>query len=598
MHPVGVGVLAVDLVDARRRSARRPPWRGRWPRSVWGMTPSSAATTSTTMSVASAPRARMAVNASWPGVSMKVIGRPSLLDLVGADVLGDAAGLAGDHVGVADAVEQLGLAVVDVAHDGDDRRARRGGVVVLVLVDRRRRAACCSSTSCSSPGLTRRISAPTSAANSSIMSSVSDWVAVTISPCCMQEADDVGRGAVQLGAELLRRRGALDDDLALGHRRVGRRVGRQVHRLQLFAVATATALAARRAATTGRTAGTATGTTAGATTGTAAGTATGTATGTTGTGATGATDRAPAAGTAAAGPPDRAGPPGRAGPPAPRPGAGPRPPRPGGGGMGLPVTRRGGAGRRRDGLAGGRARRGHGPVARRRPGGRAGVDAGVGPRAGAAGPRAAAGARPRAADEAAGAGAARARRSAGGRCAARGAGRVLGDARRAAGRRGAPGAGSAAGCGGLGRRRPLVRGPRPARLRAAAAGAAGAGRRRASAAAGAGVGSAAASGGGRARPRGGGLLAPRPSSPAAFLAGFCGSSGCSSRIRPSRSALRRTRSAWASTMLDEWLLTPIPSALAEVERLLVGEPELLGELVDADLRCQVVPLPFVVVLSM
>ena len=40
---------------------------------VWGMTPSSAATTSTTMSVTSAPRARMAVKASWPGVSMKVI---------------------------------------------------------------------------------------------------------------------------------------------------------------------------------------------------------------------------------------------------------------------------------------------------------------------------------------------------------------------------------------------------------------------------------------------------------------------------------------------------------------------------------------------
>src|SRR5215218_2445447 len=52
-------------------------------------------------------------------------------DLVGADVLGDAAGLAGDHVGVADGVEQLGLAVVDVAHDGHDRRA---GTQVLVLV--------------------------------------------------------------------------------------------------------------------------------------------------------------------------------------------------------------------------------------------------------------------------------------------------------------------------------------------------------------------------------------------------------------------------------------------------------------------------------
>src|SRR5882672_8243286 len=39
---------------------------------VWGITPSSAATTRTTMSVAWAPRARMAVNASWPGVSRKV----------------------------------------------------------------------------------------------------------------------------------------------------------------------------------------------------------------------------------------------------------------------------------------------------------------------------------------------------------------------------------------------------------------------------------------------------------------------------------------------------------------------------------------------
>ena len=45
--------------------------------------------------------------------------------LVGADGLGDAAGLAADHVGLADRVEQLGLAVVDVTHDGDHRRAGR-----------------------------------------------------------------------------------------------------------------------------------------------------------------------------------------------------------------------------------------------------------------------------------------------------------------------------------------------------------------------------------------------------------------------------------------------------------------------------------------
>ena len=43
-------------------------------------------------------------------------------DLVGADVLGDAAGFAGGDVGGADGVEQRGFAVVDVAHDGDDRR--------------------------------------------------------------------------------------------------------------------------------------------------------------------------------------------------------------------------------------------------------------------------------------------------------------------------------------------------------------------------------------------------------------------------------------------------------------------------------------------
>ena len=43
---------------------------------VCGMTPSSAATTSTAMSVTFAPRARMAVNASWPGVSRNVIRRP------------------------------------------------------------------------------------------------------------------------------------------------------------------------------------------------------------------------------------------------------------------------------------------------------------------------------------------------------------------------------------------------------------------------------------------------------------------------------------------------------------------------------------------
>ncbi len=37
------------------------------------------------------------------------------------------------------------------------------------------------------------------------------------------------------------------------------------------------------------------------------------------------------------------------------------------------------------------------------------------------------------------------------------------------------------------------------------------------------------------------------------------SSGWTARRRPSLSALRRTLSAWASSIEEEWLLTPMPS---------------------------------------
>ena len=74
---------------------------------VCGITPSSAATTSTTMSVTLAPRARMAVNASWPGVSMNVILLAvGQLDLIGTDMLGDAPRLAGGNVSGAQRIEQ------------------------------------------------------------------------------------------------------------------------------------------------------------------------------------------------------------------------------------------------------------------------------------------------------------------------------------------------------------------------------------------------------------------------------------------------------------------------------------------------------------
>ena len=49
---------------------------------------------------------------------------PLDVHVVGADVLRDAPGLGGGHIRLADRVEQRGLAVVDVAHDGDHRRPR------------------------------------------------------------------------------------------------------------------------------------------------------------------------------------------------------------------------------------------------------------------------------------------------------------------------------------------------------------------------------------------------------------------------------------------------------------------------------------------
>jgi hypothetical protein len=61
----------------------------------------------------------------------------------------------------------------------------------------------------------------------------------------------------------------------------------------------------------------------------------------------------------------------------------------------------------------------------------------------------------------------------------------------------------------------------------------------------------------------------------AFLAA-AGSSGWTGRRRPSASALRRTRSAWASSMDDEWLLTPIPRERASSSPSLLVRPSSLA----------------------
>ena len=45
------------------------------------------------------------------------------IDRVGTDTLGDSTRFSGGDLGAADGIEQGGLAVVDMAHEGDDRTA-------------------------------------------------------------------------------------------------------------------------------------------------------------------------------------------------------------------------------------------------------------------------------------------------------------------------------------------------------------------------------------------------------------------------------------------------------------------------------------------
>ena len=57
--------------------------------------------------------------------------------VVGADMLGDAAELARHDVRLADRVQELGLSVVDMAHDRDDGRPRQAVRVPALLLDDR-----------------------------------------------------------------------------------------------------------------------------------------------------------------------------------------------------------------------------------------------------------------------------------------------------------------------------------------------------------------------------------------------------------------------------------------------------------------------------
>ena len=96
---------------------------------VWGMMPSSAATTRMAISVHHGAAGTHGGEGLMARGIQEGDGLAVDLHLIGADVLRDAAGLAGGHVRVADIVQQAGLAVVDVAHDHHDGgaglRARR-----------------------------------------------------------------------------------------------------------------------------------------------------------------------------------------------------------------------------------------------------------------------------------------------------------------------------------------------------------------------------------------------------------------------------------------------------------------------------------------
>ena len=83
------------------------------------------------MSVTFAPRARIAVNASWPGVSRNVILRPSTSVWYAPMCWVIPPASVVDDLRRADRVQQRRLAVIDVAHDRDHRRP---GAEILVRV--------------------------------------------------------------------------------------------------------------------------------------------------------------------------------------------------------------------------------------------------------------------------------------------------------------------------------------------------------------------------------------------------------------------------------------------------------------------------------
>ena len=187
---------------------------------------------------------------------------PVPLGLVGADALGDAARLAGRDVGLSDRVEEGGLAVVDVAHHGDDRGAgleKRGVVVVLVAEEGLELELLLL------PGLDEEHLGAERLADQ-LDHLVGEGLGAGDHLAGVEEdADQVGRVAVELRGELLDGDAPRHEDLAFGDGRVegGQRGGRGG--TEVLEVATTPLLASRplalgAGAPAGRAAATAAGT--------------------------------------------------------------------------------------------------------------------------------------------------------------------------------------------------------------------------------------------------------------------------------------------------------------------------------------------------
>jgi len=108
-----------------------------------------------------------------------------VLDLVRADVLGDASGLARRDVRGSDGVEQARLAVVDVTENCDDRRTLlelRGVDVLPQDLLRRDRLGSRLLLRRGAASSSARVSKPSSFATSVAVSKSTDWLIETIVP--------------------------------------------------------------------------------------------------------------------------------------------------------------------------------------------------------------------------------------------------------------------------------------------------------------------------------------------------------------------------------------------------------------------------------